>query len=190
MTGHRLALATAKAGELERAYMIEAFAEHFLTDRFSSGHLRAPRVEMPEHVTPGVVGSLLVSFMHDEESAYGLHVYNQLGDHWIAYGDQYYLDPRNQDNRVIMQKAMQLSVDEVSDAYFKRQDQFSHPQLDLIPIPSTLGNDLGQDIAPMFYWDSQNEQLMRRENLADPYDFHWTSDWYGWSTLALLKTLK
>lgn len=53
-----------------------AFACHFLTDYFSAGHIRVPRVELPEHVTPAIVGSLLSGLMH-----------NKQGERWIAYGD-------------------------------------------------------------------------------------------------------
>ena len=41
--GHRVALRRALAGSLESAYMINAFADHFLEDWFSAGHLRTPR---------------------------------------------------------------------------------------------------------------------------------------------------
>ena len=41
--GHLLALQTAVNGDLSRAYSINAFADHFLEDSFSAGHLRTPR---------------------------------------------------------------------------------------------------------------------------------------------------
>lgn len=42
-TGHAWALEIAAAGDLKRAYAINAFADHFLEDNFASGHLRVPR---------------------------------------------------------------------------------------------------------------------------------------------------
>ncbi len=41
--GHATAIKAAIEGNLEGAYMMNAFADHFLEDLFSSGHLRTPR---------------------------------------------------------------------------------------------------------------------------------------------------
>ena len=103
----KLSGSAAYAG-LVRAYAMNAFADHFLTDLFSAGHLRVPRQELFDvtntywdagHVT-GVgayISGLLVKGMHDEDSKYGLTVKNALGDHWTAYGDKYLLDLKEQE---------------------------------------------------------------------------------------------
>ena len=41
--GHEMAIKKAISGDLEGAYAMNAFADHFLEDLFSSGHLRTPR---------------------------------------------------------------------------------------------------------------------------------------------------
>lgn len=41
--GHSKSLDVAIAGDLEKAYAMNAFADHFLEDSFSAGHLRTPR---------------------------------------------------------------------------------------------------------------------------------------------------
>ena len=41
--GHATALQIAADGDLEGAYALNAFADHFLQDCFSAGHLRTPR---------------------------------------------------------------------------------------------------------------------------------------------------
>ena len=41
--GHTCALRAAAAGDLQTAYAMNAFADHFLGDAFASGHLRTPR---------------------------------------------------------------------------------------------------------------------------------------------------
>ena len=41
--GHATAIRAAIGGDLEGAYAMNAFADHFLEDLFSSGHLRIPR---------------------------------------------------------------------------------------------------------------------------------------------------
>ena len=49
LTGHRLALETAALAKneeaLKKAYAYEAYADHYLTDAFSSGHQRTPIVD-------------------------------------------------------------------------------------------------------------------------------------------------
>jgi hypothetical protein len=65
----------------------------------------------------------------------------------------------------------------------------THPQLGLIPYADENADQGQTDIAPLFYWDANAGQVMRRVSLADPYDRHWTSDWVGWSTLAALKLI-
>lgn len=74
--------------QLELAYAMNSFADHFLTDLFSAGHLRVPRKQLARVVTPGELGSLISRFMHDEDSKFGLKVRNALGDEWHAYGDK------------------------------------------------------------------------------------------------------
>lgn len=60
-----------------------AFALHFLTDAFSAGHMRVPRVTMD------VAGAMAAKLMHDLDGKYGLQVKNDFGDVWRAFGDGY-----------------------------------------------------------------------------------------------------
>ena len=46
--GHAVALETAANGELQKAYALNAFADHFLEDSFASGHMRTPRRQLYE----------------------------------------------------------------------------------------------------------------------------------------------
>ena len=41
--GHAMALQAAAGGDLQRAYTLNAFADHFLECAFESGYLRTPR---------------------------------------------------------------------------------------------------------------------------------------------------
>jgi len=193
-TGHQLAIETAIAAhqtqdiqKLTLAYAMNGFASHFLSDRFASGHIRSPRVELPANVTPSVIGSLLVHFMHDEENAYGLHMHNLRGNHWLAFGDKYYYDNINKINVDFMQEALQTSSDEIFAAY----QQGTAPSADLvetiIPLPDDVANKGTIDIAPLFYWDASARTLYRRTDTANPQDRHWTSNWWGWSTFILLS---
>jgi hypothetical protein len=60
-----------------------AYSLHYLTDAFSSGHMRVPRVQM------GVNGGMAAKVMHDVDNEYGLIVKNGFGKMWRAFGDGY-----------------------------------------------------------------------------------------------------
>jgi hypothetical protein len=169
--------------QLKRAYAINAFASHFLSDRFATGHIRTPRKELPDHVTPRDIGSLLVSAMHDEENKLGLHVHNLRGDHWVAYGDKIYFEAINQQNRALLDEAMQKSVDDVFSAYESGVVAQDDVVANLIPQPDELNNQGNADVAPLFYWDNASHTLYRRSDVSNPYGRQWTADWWGWTTL-------
>lgn len=103
--------------QLEIAYAMNAFADHYLTDLFSAGHLRVPRKQLAAVVTPSDLGSLITRFMHDEDSKFGLNVRNGNGDQWRAYGDKRYFDAIDSANRLQVNQAIQLSADEIFAAY-------------------------------------------------------------------------
>lgn len=192
--GHRAALQqaliahqTQKQADLEIAYAMDAFACHFLSDRFAAGHLRTPRIELKDKVSPAVLGSLLSNYMHNEENKYGVHVHNKLGDRWVIFGDFSYFNPFNQTSRELLSKALQQSADDVFSVYYSGVLPSKNSVLDLVPYADPIDSPDNQDIAPMFYWDSKNKLLLRRLNLSNPYDHNWTTKWWGWSTFFVLK---
>lgn len=63
------------------AIALTAFGCHFLTDAFSSGHMRVPRKQL------GLGGALAAKVMHDSDGRYGLEVKNGFGAVWRAFGD-------------------------------------------------------------------------------------------------------
>ncbi|MBA3660159.1 MAG: phospholipase [Gammaproteobacteria bacterium] len=172
--------------QLEMAYAMNALACHFLSDRFAAGHIRTPRLELFKGVSPNVTGSLLAGFMHREENAYGVHVHNAEGTHWLAYGDRAFFTNKNLMNRIVLQQALQASVNEIFAAY---QQGFvaTHPVLDLIPYADEINGNGNTDIAPLFFLDPKTKKLMRRVITANVYDYHWTTKWWGWSTLIQLS---
>lgn len=195
LAGHHAALRLALVGhvahdtlKLELAYAMNAFASHFLTDRFSSGHMRTPNNELPARVTPSLVGSLLVKYMHDEEDRFGLHVHNARGDVWQAFGDKYYFSGANEVNRRILTEALQMSADAVYTAFEKGIMPEVDQELALIPEPDETGSTGSNDISPLFYEDETTHQLLRRTSTRDIHDRHWTASWWGWSTLSQLAS--
>ncbi|KAL1607600.1 hypothetical protein SLS60_002534 [Paraconiothyrium brasiliense] len=112
----------AKMEMLRTAYIHEAFAAHFLTDLFSSGHLRAPRraFHNPDYVSMGINGwrdnpvwDFQCRFMHDDDSATGLLVRNERGDQWIEYGDKQFMEPQASVNRARCMYCLKESTAEV-----------------------------------------------------------------------------
>ncbi|SEU37554.1 hypothetical protein [Stigmatella erecta] len=79
---HQEALLLALDKDLDAALVRNAFADHFLTDAFASGHLRVPR-----DLLLGLSGGLPSKKMHDEENVYGLWVRSASGFVWRSYGD-------------------------------------------------------------------------------------------------------
>lgn len=189
--GHEVALEEAKlarethdASRLETAYAMNAYASHFLSDRFAAGHIRTPRHELFKSVTPGVIGSLLASFMHNEDNHAGLHVHNQRGNHWIAMGDKNYFDKTNDANRELLGQALQASADEVFAVYQHNDSQDN--VLDYIPQADEVGEHATQDISSLFFWDTKTNKLLRRKDISNVYNREWTANWWGWTTLILL----
>lgn len=177
--------------DLQLAYAMNAFADHFLTDLFSAGHLRVPRKALADTVTPSDVGSLVSRFMHDEDSKYGLRVRNAEGEQWRAYGDKRYFDSVDVANRRQVGRAVQRSADEVFQAFDKGQatSPEQYAALRLTPDLQAAEQDLVPgNFAPLYR--QQGSTVLRRKNVADLNDGQYTGDWWGWSTYLLLKDYK
>ncbi|WP_414154836.1 phospholipase [Pseudomonas sp. BNK-43-a] len=177
--------------DLQLAYAMNAFADHFLTDLFSAGHLRVPRKALADTVTPSDIGSLVSRFMHDEDSKYGLRVRNAEGEQWRAYGDKRYFDSVDVANRRQVGRAVQRSADEVFQAFDKGQatSPEQYAALRLTPDLQAAEQDLVPgNFAPLYR--QQGSTVQRRKNVADLNDRQYTSDWWGWSTYLLLKDYK
>ncbi len=181
---------TQNVARLEHAYAMNAFACHFLSDRYASGHMRTPRNELAHEVTPKVVGDLLSGIMHDEENQYGLHVHNARGDHWIAYGDKSLFSPKSDENRAFQLEALQRSADQIYYAYQNGRPPSDDGIEHLLPFADETSAARQRDIAPLFYWNARTKKLMRRVHLNNPYDAHWTANWWSWSTLLAFNNKK
>jgi hypothetical protein len=135
---HEARKASAPDEIMKEAYFLEAYAQHFLTDLFSSGHLRTPRRRLHKN---SLLHLYLVDqcakLMHDEDSANGLWVRNKRGDWWAAYGDKQLWSAKSNQNYRMAVKAAQAGLDEVRETYVKGKipaaDQFS--ALELVRAP-------------------------------------------------------
>jgi hypothetical protein len=90
-----------------------AFGMHFMTDAFSTGHMRVPRAIL------GQTGALLSKVMHDIDGRIGLVVENGFGDRWRAFGDDY-LNSRDKFQEDLLAKLPQTPLDTSVDANQRR----------------------------------------------------------------------
>ena len=191
--------------ELGTAYAMNAFADHFLTDLFSAGHLRVPRKEMFDRLvaplaidpvgvmkdTQMVIAGVLARAMHNEDSSNGLMVTNANGDYWRAYGDKRLLDGVSQANREMAWRAAQASADDI-DAAFTSGHATGESALKFIPdladvarlIPEMVHlDDLTRpgvakekpNGSPLFIMRQGRSE--RRNSLSDISDYSWTTEW-------------
>lgn len=196
--GHQFALATAlhayeqkQQGEfddanklLELAYAQNAFANHYLTDSFSAGHMRVPRRAIAHDILlPKILNLLIANLMHDEDNEHGLNVVNAEGTSWIAYGDNYLYKPEAEQQRAIMLDAMQRSADSIYVTYTTGKLPESYTELDLFPDYSKIAQL--NDTAPLF--KVEDGVLLKRVKNHNIYDHKWTKYWSGLITLLEFK---
>lgn len=181
-----------KVSRLQHAYALNAFADHFLSDLFSAGHLRVPRKELFEQVTTplpgfsGSLGSLLARCMHDEDSLNGLRVHNARGETWVAYGDKRLLDSVGQANAVMVVRAVQTSASEVWDSYAGATPSTAFAALTLAPDLARVSDvSTRENSSPLFRL--QGGVVARRGDVTNRGDFSWTTDWWGLTTYSLLE---
>ena len=133
--GHTAALRKAKEAnesrkpsDLKEAYFLEAFALHYLTDLFSTGHLRESRrilhkMYLHESNPPDspdlkfYPADQCAQRQHDEDCANGLWVRNQLGEAWPAYGDKQLFTGKSAKNLEQAVSASQSGIEEIWDTY-------------------------------------------------------------------------
>jgi hypothetical protein len=180
---HALQNPADRAVQLQGAYAANAFADHFLTDLFSAGHMRTPRRPIYDiawtEATQAAAG-LLAQRMHDEENKFGVWVENQWGDRWVAYGDKRYRDQVNTANRRMVKRAVQKSMDEVWQAFETQQVLKSDSDV-LKYLPKVIWEITHEPTAsqhredrrnwsPLFWRNPADGNVWRREGLFNPAD--------------------
>ena len=173
---------------LNAAYAAEAFADHYLTDLFSAGHIRTPRREMlvisktvlakllPKDVEAGA----LANAMHDEDGFRGLNVARNLHqDKWRAFGDYTYFDNDSFENRMRLQETLQASADEVWQ-YATNEPNHSHSDFNILnylpePLPYPPNNRLPKKDTENYYplVRKQGDDWMVRKSWYRPNEFNY-----------------
>lgn len=174
------------------AYAQNAFASHFLSDRFAAGHMRTPYRALYETRPIAIMGALSGHLMHGEDNRLGVIVTNSGGQYWIAYGDEYYFSTQNATSRKILKTTLQASADEINDAFQSgvNPDPHSEKIIALIPVPIQPGqtvNIMGvgnvQQTAPLYQMVLGT--VWQRIDVNNKNDDQWTPIW---STLLTLLT--
>lgn len=179
---------THDAGKLMQAYAMNAFADHFLSDMFSAGHMRTPRKQLYDACHPSALGSLCSRYMHDEDCAQGLQVMNASKETWIAFGDKKYFDANNSENAKRCLQAVQVSATDIWLAYTGQAQPSQASALALVPDYQSLIDSRGGPNPPaLFIW--QDNSVQRRSNLSDRSTYAWTKVWLTAPTLFELSRL-
>ena len=203
IAGHNLALEkAAEAGkevdekEKDRklciAYAMNAFADHFLSDLFSAGHVRDPRKYLYENCAFEISANLCAKAMHDEDSKFGLNAINSNSDSWKMYGDKKLFDKENEENLKKVMEAVQKSADEIYQAFCGQKTNFdskTYQSLELIPDLNKLDNYLEntlKNFSPLFVWDGK--QVLMRDSYNNLNTRKWTSNWNSLTVAAYLNS--
>lgn len=180
-----------------RCLALDGYAQHFLTDIHSGGHIRTPRVELMNSISPysATVAGLLAKCMHDEDSELGVETSNAQQDSWLAYGDDQLLSDKAKKQLSIIVETSQRSIDEVIDAllYKHAYPIMQYQALKVIPTTEDMLLDNSHTIgnttcSPLFITDNPRSKVLRRSNIHDHEDFNWTENWSIYSVIKGMKS--
>ncbi|MDQ3234904.1 MAG: hypothetical protein M3Q07_24115, partial [Pseudobdellovibrionaceae bacterium] len=159
---------------LTQALFMNAFADHFLTDGFASGHVRAPRVQIMNwaqtaNLSDRAAGTL-AKIVHDRDGEvrvsgeHGLHVTNTRGDTWLTRCDsQLFWNNTLQDPAIqIPMQAVAASVKEVFQAYeYGVVVPGVYAATEWVPFPSADERDLIEHF-PRTMTDADYDKIMKQ----------------------------
>lgn len=171
---------------LTRAYMMDAMALVFLSDQFAGGHIRTNRLLLHRFCNkadPVTGGGTAAQYMYDEENINGVYTTSRQEEYdareakqkmpkfWWSFGGRMFHHPFNKENRDRAGKAIQLSRDEIWQAF---RDGFAglrhHPRvaaLDQIPNDDLAREKLNEEYymyntCPMFSFDREGARMLFR----------------------------
>ena len=140
---------TAADEALREALFQAAFADHFLTDGFASGHIRNPRRQTlawaESHGYSRRTAAAFSKILHDRDGEirqsgeHGLAVRNARGDEWFARCDSQLFYKNSGDGRAVQMvtEAVEISLDEFFSTYDSGVvPEGKFPALDLVPYPA------------------------------------------------------
>jgi hypothetical protein len=189
ITAKSAAAGTAQTTALNLAYAMDAFACHFLSDLFASGHMRTPRKDLYEDGTPSYAGSYCARYMHNEDNYFGLLVKNNpvhqtvASRSWQAFGDAKLFDTNDYTNLSYVTGAVQQSAREIYGAMINGHAPSYYGALDYVVNLSQFNNvNDTTNSAALFYYQGSTGYC--REELSDETNYDWTSVWTALSTVS------
>lgn len=200
--GHEVALMTAAIAKkffddknltewkkyFTKAITQELFACHFLTDLFSSGHMRVPRKEMAKSLGNYKIAGLLSLIMHNEDGENGLWVTSRkYGERWLAKGDGCLHDNGVEINRERAIEAVTdalISIYEASVFDLDKRTKFDFEDY----IPKPLPANPSTNPSPLFV--STDNKINLRNDLYSSKCYNHDSNWHQIPTLARLWMFK
>jgi hypothetical protein len=180
--------------KLKIAYEQNGYANHFLTDHMAAGHTRTPfRALITTRPIPDM-GGISGGYMHNEDNRYGIVVTNSSGKYWMAYGDNYYFSKGNTYHRGVIKQVIQLSADEVYDAYIfgYNSDPMSSRLDAILPEPIEPGRtvnaeNIGKVTEASPLYKVVSGVVWERKDINNRNDDEWTPNW---TTIELLRDYK
>lgn len=193
---------------IHKALAMEAAAGHFLTDLFSSGHVRVPRKALYNLKTlfgisvPTAITGIFTLVMHNEDGEHGVWVNDELtGEAWQAFGDATLFNGRSQENRIKAYTAARMGmlelVAEIRQAKINNlvevdEKAGSLPEFGtiykLLPTPcnhSAIHHQKQTSLNhPLF--KMEDGKLKRRKDVGDPLCGDYIENWWVWSTFLRL----
>ena len=123
-------------------------------------------------------------FQHDEDGEYGVNVRNNNGEEWVAYGDGRLFDTKSETNLRLVRDAVAQSVDAIWSAFCNPTyvNNCSTIGIDNV-IPEVNPNKPNN--FPLF--SIRDKRVCRRKDVDDLSDEEVVFDWWGWSTVYLLR---
>ncbi len=144
---------------LREALFQAAFADHFLTDGFASGHIRNPRRQTlawaESHGYSRRTAAAFSKILHDrdgeirESGEHGLAVHNARGDDWFARCDSQLFYKNNGDTRAVelVTEAVEISLDEFFATYDTGKiPDGRFPAIALVPYPADSAVNLTEAV--------------------------------------------
>ncbi len=147
-----------------QALIYNGFADHFLTDAFSAGHIRVPRRQLKDWADQnyGIAGKgkgdLLGLMFHDSEgfswdrNELGLRVGNSRGDQWTTHTDNSLFSGNTEEQFVQLPiRAVAISIREVLSAYYfgnKKVGEFEAIEYVPFSVESSFAQKYLTDFGP------------------------------------------
>ncbi len=162
----KLAASAKSTDDLRKAYFIDGFGAHFLSDLYASGHIRVPRYEISKLCKGLLPVSLKAKSMHDEDGNSGLTMVDGGGRYWFAKGDKNYYTLENTADRQRVVAALQQSVDQVYAAYLSKNPNVeanNNAMRQIMPdIEATKARNKDEK-PPLYFSSADGKSVMKRK---------------------------